>query len=335
MKATFQRHPFSAVCKVAPLLLFGVLASSAQTNRYLVTGSETNITLNPGLYQITAYGAHGGVGGYQGTGYGGLGAEMSAVFSFSVLTTLTLLVGGAGAVDPISYGGGGGGGGSFVINGSTPLLIAGGGGGGAAYYGPVANGTNGLISGGSGGGGNSGGTYGGGGGGGYSGNGANGGGAYGGGGGGYSFLNGGQGGYSRGHGGYGGGGGGDGDPDGGGGGGGGGYTGGDGGYGADLSVGHGGGGGSSYIDSSAVAVLSETSGIASPDGSPNGEIIISAVTVTLNYQVINGNLVLNWGQGTLLSADTADGTYTPVTGASSPYTNSMTGAQQYFRLLVH
>ncbi|PWU15341.1 MAG: hypothetical protein C5B50_15560, partial [Verrucomicrobia bacterium] len=38
-----------------------------------------------------------------------------------------------------------------------------------------------------------------------------------------------------------------------------------------------GGGGGSIIDSSAIMVLAEVSGIASPDGSPNGEIIIAAV----------------------------------------------------------
>jgi hypothetical protein len=63
------------------------------------------------------------------------------------------------------------------------------------------------------------------------------------------------------------------------GGGGGGYSGGGGGghgqYNDDF--GFGGGGGGSIIDSSAIMVLAEVSGIASPDGSPNGEIIITAV----------------------------------------------------------
>src|SRR5262245_8991725 len=71
------------------VLQLGVLAGSAQTNQYLFTGSETNITLNPGTYKITAYGAPGHCGGQ--------GAEMEAEFSFSGLTTLTLLVGGGGA----------------------------------------------------------------------------------------------------------------------------------------------------------------------------------------------------------------------------------------------
>ena len=52
----------------------------------------------------------------------------------------------------------------------------------------------------------------------------------------------------------------------------------------------------------------------------------------LNYRVNNGNLVLEWAQGTLLSAGTLNGSYAPVSGASSPYTNSMTGPQQYFRV---
>ena len=59
-------HPFSAVCMVAVTLLFGVLASSAQTGIYLFTGSETNITLDPGHYNITAYGAQGGSRGFLG-----------------------------------------------------------------------------------------------------------------------------------------------------------------------------------------------------------------------------------------------------------------------------
>ena len=53
-------HPFSAVCTVAVILFLGVLAGYAQTGQYLFTGSETTITLNPGSYDITAYGAEGG-----------------------------------------------------------------------------------------------------------------------------------------------------------------------------------------------------------------------------------------------------------------------------------
>jgi hypothetical protein len=332
------------VLDVAVVLQFGVLAGSAQTGTYLFTGSETNITLNPGTYDITAYGAKGGSFEPSAANRpGGLGAEMSAEFNFSAPTTLVLLVGGSGGTGV--YYGGGGGGGSFIVNGTTALVVAGAGGGGSSsgVGGPgvttTSGGTFGFGAGtggseGSGGGGT---TYpggGGGGGGGLYGNGGNaaGTGSTGGGGGGFSFFSGGGGGssgtYFGGGGGYAGG-------YGGGGGGGGGYPGAGGGGGYSGGSG-GGGGGGSIIDSSAIMVLAEISGVASPDDSPNGEIIITAVPgpSTLTYQVINGELVLNWVQGTLLSAGTVNGTYTPVSGATSPYTNSMTVAQQYFRVLV-
>jgi len=98
---------------MAVVLQFGVLAGSAQTNIYLFSGSETNITLNPGTYIITAYGAPGG----DGESYGGNGAEMSGKFNFSASTTLTLLVGGGG----FYYVGTGGGGGGFLATAATPL----------------------------------------------------------------------------------------------------------------------------------------------------------------------------------------------------------------------
>jgi hypothetical protein len=213
---------FSAVGMVVAILLLGVLASFGQTGIYLFTGSMTTITLNPGLYDITAFGAQ-GANSYNG-GSGGLGAEIEAEFSFSASTTLTLLVGGGGD----NYLGSGGGGGSFVVNGTTPLVVAGGGGGGGAY----------------GGGGD--GSY-------YSNGGSGGSGQY-------------DGGGSGGSGGSGGGGGAD------AGGGGGGYSGGGGG-----GSGYGGGGGGSIIDSSAIMLVTEVSGVASPDDSPNGEIIITPV----------------------------------------------------------
>jgi hypothetical protein len=72
-------HSFGVVCAAATVLQFGVLAGSAQTGDYLYSGSETTITLNPGFYDITAYGAWGGSG--SGSGTGGLGAEMAAGFN--------------------------------------------------------------------------------------------------------------------------------------------------------------------------------------------------------------------------------------------------------------
>src|SRR5215831_18651087 len=127
---TSQHYPFSTACRIAVTLFFASLASYAQVGTYLFTGSESTITLNPGIYNITAYGGQ-GCGSFTGGGVGGLGAQMSAEFYFPAVTTLTLLVGGGGIVGYSSSGGGagGGGGGSFVALGSSPLLIAGGGGG--------------------------------------------------------------------------------------------------------------------------------------------------------------------------------------------------------------
>jgi hypothetical protein len=312
---------------IAVILHFGVLAGSAQTNIYLYSGSKTNLTLPPGTYIITAYGAPGG--SVASAAEYSLGAEMSAEFNFSTSTPLTLLVGGGGGVGNSSAGGGGGG--SFVVEGSTPLVIGGGGGGSTTRVGSRGGGgENGNVSanggegaaievtphylaggtGGTNGGGGTGGVSnandlgvdgpvpgGGGGGGGFLGNGGDGtysnGGNYYGGGGGGSYADGDGGGYNGydhgydGGGGYGGGGGGGSIT--GGGGGGGGYSGGGGGLysnGYDGATGGGGGGGGgSIIDSSAITILAEVSGILSPDypyyGPYNGEIIITAVPTPL------------------------------------------------------
>jgi len=131
----------STLCAVAVVLQFGVLAGSAQTGQYLFSGTETSIALNPGTYDITAFGAAGGNGELSS---GGLGAEMQAQFNFATTVNLTLLVGGCGGVN-VSFGGGGGGGGSFVVNGSIPLVIAGGGGGGGYTFNGNANGGNGIV----------------------------------------------------------------------------------------------------------------------------------------------------------------------------------------------
>ena len=242
------------------LVITSAPAIFGQSNQFLFSGIITNITLPPGTYNITAYGAQGG----NSYAAGGFGAEMEASFYFPTSTTLILLVGGAGSA---GYGAGGGGG-TFVVVGSTPLVIGGGGGGGG--YGVGQNGevgrtnsTGGGFYGGTGG--NGGGGSSSGGGGGFYGNGGNGGGY-----GGSSFLNNGAGGSGSGgiqpggNGGYGGGGGG-----GGGnlsGGGGGGYSGGSG-------SGAAGAGGGSFIDSSAIGIGIEMAGVRSG----NGEIDIVAI----------------------------------------------------------
>jgi len=190
---------------IGVILQLGVLAASAQTTEYGPAGSETNVTLNPGTYIITAYGA---AGGPAHNPLGGLGAEMSAEFNFSSPTYLTLLVGRLGSPGGANSGqtfidAWGGGGGSFVVEGSTPLVVAGGGGGGAANGDLIADGGDASIT-------------------------------PGGGGGGDDLF-------------------------------------------SDYFGAGGGGGGGSFIDSSAIAIITEVSGVNSPDYGLKGEIIITAV----------------------------------------------------------
>jgi hypothetical protein len=56
----------------------------------------------------------------------------------------------------------------------------------------------------------------------------------------------------------------------------------------------------------------------------------------LDFQKLNNQLVLSWTNSgfNLQSAPFATGTFTNVPGATSPYTNSMNGARQYFRLAM-
>ena len=115
---------------IVVVLQFGVLAGSAQG--YLFTGAETTVTLNPGSYDILAYGAAGGNGSGNG---GGLGAEMEGQFNFATAVNLTILVGGVGGVGGGWGGGGGGGdqggGGGGGYSGGGGSSNGGGGGGGS------------------------------------------------------------------------------------------------------------------------------------------------------------------------------------------------------------
>ncbi|MGA9869094.1 MAG: hypothetical protein WBQ75_21900, partial [Acetobacteraceae bacterium] len=82
-----------------------------------------------GLWEVVATGAQGGASGETLGPAGGLGAQVTGIFSFTAGEVLSYAVGGmgaAGVTDPSSTGSaGGGGGGSFVLGpGNTPLAIA-------------------------------------------------------------------------------------------------------------------------------------------------------------------------------------------------------------------
>lgn len=55
-------------------------------------------------------------------------------------------------------------------------------------------------------------------------------------------------------------------------------------------------------------------------------------TITLTIKPSGNNVILNWNTGTLQSAGQLSGPYNNVPGATSPYTNTATGAQQFYRV---
>jgi hypothetical protein len=116
------------------LLVFAATGSAACAEPIVFnyTGSLVDFTVpTTGDYQILAYGAQGGAGGFPTIiASGGLGAEIGGDFNLTFGEVLQIAVGGVGGSGVGD--GGGGGGGSFVVGpNDTPLVIAGGGGGGA------------------------------------------------------------------------------------------------------------------------------------------------------------------------------------------------------------
>jgi alpha-galactosidase len=60
----------------------------------------------------------------------------------------------------------------------------------------------------------------------------------------------------------------------------------------------------------------------------------AGTNVTLYVQLSGASVILNWPLGTLESASQANGPYGSVAGAVSPCTNPVSGAQQFYRVLV-
>ena len=63
-------------------------------------------------------------------------------------------------------------------------------------------------------------------------------------------------------------------------------------------------------------------------------ITIPSLTQTLTNAVLNGELVLSWGEPlfALQSADSVTGPYSTIPNATSPYTNAPSASEKYFRL---
>jgi hypothetical protein len=60
---------------------------------------------------------------------------------------------------------------------------------------------------------------------------------------------------------------------------------------------------------------------------------VNSSRVTLGVQLAKGQLILTWPTGTLLQAPALTGPWT-TNNAASPYTNSVTGAKEFYRVIV-
>jgi len=119
----------------ASLLALGIASAGAGATTLNYDGMiQIYSVLDTGIYDITAAGAQGGIGGTSSGGaIGGRGAVGGGDISLDAGTTLYVVVGGRGG-NGIGVGAGGGGGMSavYILTGgnATPFLVPGGGGGG-------------------------------------------------------------------------------------------------------------------------------------------------------------------------------------------------------------
>jgi hypothetical protein len=74
------------------------------------------------------------------------------------------------------------------------------------------------------------------------------------------------------------------------------------------------------------------------DANAGSQIAVTRINalspVTLSIAKVGGSVVLTWPMGVLQQSPSVTGTYTNVIGATSPYTNTVSGTQGYFRAKV-
>ena len=89
------------------------------------------------------------------------------------------------------------------------------------------------------------------------------------------------------------------------------------------------------LDHSGNVFVAGTSGIGNNSDIVTIKYSSSVPPSRLAFEKLNNQLVLSWTNAgfTLQSAPVVPGTFTNIPGATSPYTNPITGAQQFFRLI--
>jgi len=64
------------------------------------------------------------------------------------------------------------------------------------------------------------------------------------------------------------------------------------------------------------------------------EIGYGAAPTTISIEKVGNNVILTWPAGTLQQSSSVNGTYNDLPSATSPYTNTISGPQQFFRVKV-
>jgi len=59
---------------------------------------------------------------------------------------------------------------------------------------------------------------------------------------------------------------------------------------------------------------------------------LASISAPLSVVTSGGKIILSWPSGTLQQADQVNGTYNDMTGVTSPYTNTPSAAQKYYRV---
>jgi len=103
---------------------------------FAATGAVQTVTLEPGVYELQAWGADGGNRGSAGPSQslGGAGAYVTGVLSISTATEYGIFINRKGGSNTAASSGAGGGGATSIMQGGTAaancVIVAGGGGGG-------------------------------------------------------------------------------------------------------------------------------------------------------------------------------------------------------------